>query len=406
MPSHHRILRLINLVAHAMIFLKGDNMSQSDTMNEEIAVFIEQYADHAEARLPGQNHEWEVVGSTPDEAINQLMVRLHGYPTHTFSAAVPVAVSLLNVARNTLELRPPMVVYAPDAVMALFSGNLDLIEPPPPDAIWLKPGETIPDHAPAGSAFVIPGRIPPFHADRVLIRSHSEGHRLLHHTDGGVLLSPAEQTVSRVYQQRETDEMSTHKPTAPALGPEDRFAVVVEQYRDHAEAYLPGMGDAWHTSDVTPDKALEYLLQLIHRHRLAIPSRMAPVAVSLLTVHPNATNLHPATVEQAPAGVMVLFWGRLLPGEEVPPNVHHLPQGKPIPDDAPRGHVFLVPPITEGLDHGRHCPTAAVVIRAHLGEDHHILHHQGPVVVKFPARLVRSEYGPWGEPRHDEHPVK
>jgi hypothetical protein len=68
----------------------------------------------------------------------------------------------------------------------------------------------------------------------------------------------------------------------------------MEQYRDHTEAYLPGMGHAWHIIDVTPDGALEYLVQRIQRHHPAIPSRTAPVAVSLVTVHPGAADLHPA----------------------------------------------------------------------------------------------------------------
>jgi hypothetical protein len=38
----------------------------------------------------------------------------------------------------------------------------------------------------------------------------------------------------------------------------------MEQDRDHAEAYLPGMGRAQHITHVTPDGALKYLLQLLH----------------------------------------------------------------------------------------------------------------------------------------------
>ena len=97
-------------------------MYQWDTMNEEIAVIIEQYADHAETRLPGQGPEWQTVGSTPDAAINQLMERLHRHPDPTSAAAAPVAVSLLQVPRHASDLRPPMVVYAPDGLQVLFSG--------------------------------------------------------------------------------------------------------------------------------------------------------------------------------------------------------------------------------------------------------------------------------------------
>jgi hypothetical protein len=28
------------------------------------------------------------------------------------------------------------------------------------------------------------------------------------------------------------------------------------------------------------------------------------------------------------------------------------------------------------------------------------LHHAGPVVATLPARLIRIEHGPWGEPQH------
>lgn len=45
-------------------------MYRSDTMNEEIAVIIEQYADHA--RLPGMGLEWRAIGSTADAAINTI----------------------------------------------------------------------------------------------------------------------------------------------------------------------------------------------------------------------------------------------------------------------------------------------------------------------------------------------
>ncbi len=38
-------------------------MCQSDIMNEEIAVIIEQYADHAETRLPGLGPEWQTLGA-------------------------------------------------------------------------------------------------------------------------------------------------------------------------------------------------------------------------------------------------------------------------------------------------------------------------------------------------------
>lgn len=39
-------------------------MSLSDTMNEEVAIIIEQYADRAEARFPGMGPDWHTVSST------------------------------------------------------------------------------------------------------------------------------------------------------------------------------------------------------------------------------------------------------------------------------------------------------------------------------------------------------
>ncbi|NMP23448.1 hypothetical protein [Sulfobacillus harzensis] len=382
-------------------------MNRSDTMNEEIAVIIEQYADRAEARLPGMGPDWHTVGSTPNVAIEPLMERLRSRP-EGMSADPPVAVSLLAVTPETSDLRPPMVVYAPDGVMALFSGDLDPFAPPPPEAIWLKPGERIPDDAPDGSVFVMPHRTPPFHPNTVVIRTHGGGHRLLHHTGGGVLLSPARHAVSRIHRERPTSATPPPEPAAhgPDTQPDHRIAVLMEQYRDHAEAYLPGMGRAWHTTDVTPDGALEYLLQLVRRHHPVIPNGIAPVAVSLVTVHPDTADLHPAMVEYAPAGAMVLFSGRLLPAKVPPPQVHRLRPGDRIPDGAPRGRVFLVPPTIDGLDHEGRCPPDAVVLHAQPGEDHCILHHTGRVVLKFPARLVRIGHGPWGEARHEVHPVK
>ncbi len=378
----------------------GDGMYGFDTMNEEVAIIIEQYADHAQARLPGIEPKWQA--PTPDSAVKQLMDWLHNQPAVT----APVAVSLLQVPRNTFDLRPPTVAYAPEGVVALFSGNLDPVEPPPPEAIWLKPDEHVPDDVPDGSVFVIPRGTPPFHTDGVVIRSHSGGHRLLHFTGGGgVLLSPFGHTVVRIHQRRETTITPSLEVTHPKRS-DNRIAVIIEQGRDHAEAYLPGMGPAWHTTDVTPDQALEYLLQLIHRHQPTIPSSTAPVAVSLVTVHPDTANLHPATVERAPSGVMVLFLGRLLPSEEVPMDAHHLRPGDPIPDDAPRGRQFLVPPLTEGLDDEGNCPSNAVILRSQPGQGHRLLHHAGPVVLKYPERLVRIEHGPWGEPRHAECRVK
>lgn len=128
--------------------------------------------------------------------------------------------------------------------------------------------------------------------------------------------------------------------------------------------------------------------------------------MSLVTVHPDTADLHPATVERAPAGVMVLFLGRLLPGEAVPTDTHRLRPSDPIPDDAPHGRAFLVPPVTEGLDEEGHCPPDAVVLCAQPGESHRLLHHAGPVVSAFPAHLVRIEHGNWGELRHIRTPVK
>lgn len=374
-------------------------------MNEEVAVIIEQYADHAEARLPGFGPEGLSIGATPVAAINQLMDWLHTHSVHTSTILAPIGVSLLTVPRNTSDLRPPTVVYAPDGVMALFFGDLNPVENPPPEATWLKPGERIPDDAPDGTVFVIPNRTLPFRANHVVIRSHQGEHRLLHHTDGGVLLAPAGPMVSQIHRRRETSVTSPRGIHAWNQTLDDGIVVIIEQSRTHAEAYLPGMGRAWHTTDVTPDGALEYLLQLVRRLP-ATPSRTAPIAVSLVTVHPDTVDLHPATVERAPVGVMVLFSGRLLPGEEAPIDTQHLPQGAPIPDNAARGRAFLVPPATDGLDNEGRCPPNAVVLNIQPGEDHRVLHHTGPVVLKFPAHLVRIEYGPWGEFQHEGHPVK
>lgn len=396
-PQHGaKTLALNDPMARAIICQEGDGMYRSDTMNEEVAVIIEQYADHAQARLPGLGHEGFFIGATPTAAINQLMEWLHTHPVHTSTTAAPVAVSLLTVPRNTTDLRPPTVVYAPNGVMALFSGDLNPVEIPPPEATWLKPGERIPDDAPDGAVFVIPHRTLPFRANHVVIRSHQGEHRLLHHTDGGVLLAPAGQTVSQIHRGRETSVTSPRGIGVRNQNSDDGIAVIIEQSRDHAEAYLPGMGPAWHTTDVTPDGALEYLLQLARRVP-AIPNGTAPIAVSLVTVHPDTVDLHPATVEQAPVGVMVLFSGRLLPREEAPLDAQDLPQGTPIPDNALPGRVFLVPPATDGLDDEGRYPPDAVVLQAQPGEDHRLLHHRGPVVLKFPARLVRIEYGIWGE---------
>lgn len=382
-------------------------MYQTEAMNEEIAVIIEQYADRAESRLPGMGPKWQTLGSTPEEAINQLMERLHRHPDPTSIDAAPIAISLLQVLGNASNLRPPTVVYAPTGVRVLFSGDLNPIEPPPPEAHWLKPGEHIPEDAPDGSVFMIPHRTPPFRADNVVIRSHHGEHRFLHHSGGGVLCS-AGPTVTRVYRRCETVLTPSPELGTPIRNqePDDRIAVVMEQYRDHTEAYLPGMGRAWHTTDLTPDGALEYLLQLIHRHHPVIPSRTAPVAVSLVTVHPDTADLHPATVERALGGVMVLFLGCLFPGEEIPQDAHRLRPGAPIPDDAPHGRVFLVPPITEGLDDEGRCPPDAVVLHTQPGASHRLLGHAGYVVSTCPARLVRIEYEPWGRPRYIERPVK
>lgn len=188
----------------AMIPDEGDGMYQPDTMNEEIAVIIEQYADHSEARLPGMGPQWHAIGATPDEAIEQLMERLRSHQIRMSSSAAPIAVSLLTVQPEASNLRPPTVVYSPEGVMALFYGDLDPIEPPPPEAAWLKPGERLPEDAPDGSEFVTAHRTPPFHPDRVVIRSHHGGYRLLHHTGGSVLLSPAAHTISRINRQRKT----------------------------------------------------------------------------------------------------------------------------------------------------------------------------------------------------------
>lgn len=383
-------------------------MYHTEAMNEEIAVIIEQYADRAESRLPGLGPEWQTLGSTPDAAIRQLMERLHHHPDPTSIDAAPIAVSLLLVLRNASNLRPPTVVYAPTATRVLFFGDLNPIEPTPPEAHWLKPGEHIPEDAPDGSLFVTPHRTPPFHADNIVIRSPHGRHRFLHHSGGNVLLAPACPTVTRVHRRGETLLTPSAEPGFPIRNqePDDRIAVILEQYRDHAEAYLPGMGSAWHITDLTPDGALEYLLHLIHGHHPVIPSRKAPVAVSLVTVHPDTANLHPAMVERTRGGVMALFFGRLFPGEEVPREAHRLRPGNPIPDGAPHGCVFLVPPVTEGLDNEGHCPPDAVVLQAQPGEDYRLLHHAGPVISTFPARLVRIEHGPWGELRHLERPVK
>lgn len=182
--------------------------------------------------------------------------------------------------------------------------------------------------------------------------------------------------------------------------------MVIEQYRDHAEAYLPGMGPEWHTSDVTPDAALDYLLQLIKRHQPNVRGVNAPMAVSLVTVHPDATDFHPATVEHLPRGAMVLFEGRLVAAEEPPEDAERLASVDSIPGDAPQGRVYLVPPRVEGCVDADSLPPADTVIHAQPGEGFRVLPHAGPMVVKFPAQLIRVNWGPWGEPRHDGSPVK
>lgn len=144
-------------LTRAMIIKEGDGMTWYDTLNEEIAIIIEQYADHAETRLPGMGPK--CLAPTPYAAVNQLMEWLNTQST----PMLPVAVSLLNIPRNTFDLRPPTVVYAPDGVMALFSGDLDPVEPPPPEATWLKPGENaLPTMLPTGAHSCSPTAHPHF----------------------------------------------------------------------------------------------------------------------------------------------------------------------------------------------------------------------------------------------------
>lgn len=373
-------------------------------MDEEIAVIIEQYRDHAESRLPGLGRQWQSIAATPEASLNQLLEQLHGYPDPTGNAAAPIAVSLLQVWRYASNLRPPTVVQAPDDVQVLFSGDLNPIQPPPSNALWLKPGECVPDHArDGGTALILPHRVVPFRANQVVIRTHHGEHRLLRHAGGSVRLISPGPTVARVRQA--VDPFPQFKPRGGKPESDDRIAVVMEQYRDHTEAYLPDLDRTWHTTDITPDGALESLMQLIQQQHPAIPSPTAPIAVSLVTVHPNATTVHPATVERAPRGAMVLFLGRLLPGEAVPPEAQRLRPGDPIPDHAPPGQVFLVPPMTEGLDDEGRCPPDAVVLHTQPGEHYRVLHHAGPVISMMPARLVRMEPSLWGQARHIEVPV-
>ncbi len=197
-------------------------MDPSDVMNEEIAVIIEQYADHAETRLPGMGPAWQTIGPTSDAAINRLMARVHHHPDPTSTAAAPVAVSLLAVPRHASDLRPPTVVHAPDGLRILFSGDLNPIEPPPPEALWLKPDAHIPDDAPDGSVFVLPHRTPPFRADHVVIRTNQVGHRFrfLNHPGGGVVLVSPAPTVLRIGQRPETPVTPSPELTIPVRNPQ------------------------------------------------------------------------------------------------------------------------------------------------------------------------------------------
>lgn len=379
-------------------------MRDSQSVNETFAVIIEQYVNHTEARLPGMGAKWVAVGTTSDEALNPLLRRMQTDPPPTAAFGVPMAVSLLTIAPETSGLRPPMLVYAPEGVQALFTGRLDPVEPPPADAVWLKPGEPVPD-SPVGTVFVQARRFPPSRTDRVIIRSHHGGHQLLHHQGGGVMACPAAHSLhSRIYRTSAwfpvPDASTSREPM-----PQNRLAMVVEQYRDHTEAYLPGMGTAWHTTDVTPDGAVEYLTQLIRRYHPVIASRTSPIAVSLVTVRPSAVDLHPAWVERAPAGTMVLFLGTIVPPEPPPADAVQLAPGDPVPEDPPYGRQFLVPPSAEGLDAQGHGPREAVVIHLPPGTTHQVLWHAGPAVIRHPARLVRVIEGNWVKVQHEEHPI-
>jgi hypothetical protein len=108
--------------------------------------------------------------------------------------------------------------------------------------------------------------MPAFRTDPVVFRTHHGGDRFLRHSGVGVLFDSPGSTVSRVHRRRETSVTPSPEHATPVRNPEsdDRIAVVMEQDRDHAEAYLPGMGRAQHITHVTPDGALKYLLQLLH----------------------------------------------------------------------------------------------------------------------------------------------
>jgi len=381
-------------------------MSSLSTDDDKIAVLIEQYENRAEARVPGWDADGKLVAATAEAVVEMLLERWRSCaPIATRKGLV--AISLLTIPPGASDLRPPMVVYAPEGVLALFEGHLKPIQPPPLDAIWIKPGEQIPENAGEQDVFVIPHRQTLFNRDLVVIRSNHGSHRLLHHSGGGVRLSPAQYTTATV--SRKTQSFSNRHPLradkTPSREPDPVIAVVIEQYRDHAEAYLPGMGPGWHTNDVTPDGALEFLAQLIGRYRPIVPVP-GLVAVSLVTMNLNAVGLHPATVERAPTGVLVLFSGHLMSGEVPNTLVHRLEPGELVPADAPPGTVFLQPPLTEGWEDEGQIPHEAVVIRAQPGQDHRVLAHAGPVVLQIPELLVRVQHGRWGEPRHEVSPVK
>lgn len=181
-------------------------MNQWDIMSQEIAVIIEQYTDHTEVRLPGLGPDWRVVGSTPEAALGQLMGRIRNQSPPTTSDAAPIAVSLLALDPLSPDLSPPTVIYAPHEVVALFYGDLNPVQAPPSEAIWLKPGQHIPEDSPDGSMFVMPHRTVPFHPDHVVIRSHQGPYRLLHHAAGSVQLVPAAHAVSEISRPAQAPE--------------------------------------------------------------------------------------------------------------------------------------------------------------------------------------------------------
>jgi hypothetical protein len=253
----------------------------------------------------------------------------------------------------------------------------------------------------------MPGRAVPFHREHVVIRSNQVSYRLLNHIGGGVRLSPAGYTTATVGGRRNWSEFGGGKQEAPGSisEPNDSLAVIVEQYRDHGEAYLPGGDPDWHSIEVTPDRALEFLVQWLRQEGVTGPGRTSPVGVSLVTINPETRHLNPAVVERAPLGVQVLFSGHVRPSERPAATAKRLQPGEAIPSNAVPGDEFIQPSVTQGAEEPEDFPGDAVVIRMQPGEDHRVLGHAGPVIEQFPARLIRVQQGVWDEARHQVYPV-